>query len=271
MAAERLVFVFQCYLDDSGTSGLPLMTLGGFTARLSTWERLEPVWDEILNRYGVPVLHTKQFHDTDGPYKKWSKIKKQTFTEELFSASHNMLLGTAIAVRKKSFETDKREARILHGTSAYGVCFSAIMFELVVGSSDFNADVRRRGVAFLLESGNKNNAEVQKAFDFWSKKQKFEGILRGISFVPKASCRAIQIADFFVFYMRRYLRDHDRFDGKVVLPVSHHLQIMRRHGPVFGGVASGRPKPLGSIDDVPDFDDVSFWGPDAAAQRRRSS
>ena len=28
--AERLVCVFQCYLDDSGTSGLPIVTLGGF-------------------------------------------------------------------------------------------------------------------------------------------------------------------------------------------------------------------------------------------------
>lgn len=195
--------------------------------------------------------------------------KKQTFADKLFAASHNLLFGVAVAVRKKAFHDQKGNTGSFQ-TSAYGAGFSIIMFKLVARSGDFSAAVRQRGIAFVLETGNKNNDEVAKAFEFCSKKQ-FDGILRGINLVPKTSCRAIQIADFLVFYKRRHLHDLNRFDGKVAVPVSPYLQIVERYGPLWGMVANEmNPKPVGNIDNAPDFDDVSFWGQGAARKGQSS-
>jgi hypothetical protein len=72
------------------------------------------------------------------------------------------------------------------------------------------------------------------------------------------------LADFFAFYIRRHLRDHDRFDGKLVLPSSQYLQVMNDHVPIIGQVAKGfLNKPIGKVDELPDFDDVNFWQKEA--------
>jgi hypothetical protein len=182
--AESIVIVFQCYLDDSGTSGLPVVTMAGFVATISQWEIIEPALNEILGRYGVPVLHTKEFNDTKGPFKGWSKIKKQTLVQEMFEAAHGRMYGVSMTVRKERFVQQKREKNIMHSTSAYGGCFTAILFHLAV-NPQIGPVIRKDGLAFVVESGNKNNAEVEQLFHSWAGRKNFEGMLRSIVFVPK--------------------------------------------------------------------------------------
>ena len=80
--------MFECYLDDSGTSGLPIVTMAGFLAPLKAWEELEPNWDSTLKAHNVEVLHAKEFYATKPPFKTWSRIKKASFADELcFSVS----------------------------------------------------------------------------------------------------------------------------------------------------------------------------------------
>ena len=263
--ADRLVIVFQCYLDDSGTSGLPIVTMAGFAAPLSQWEHLEPVWDEILNGYEVPVLHAKEFHDTKGYFKKWSKIKKQTLTEDLFSAAHGRMLGLSVSARKEAFAAEKIQTGLVPTMSAYGVCFSTLVYRIVM-EPQIGSVVRQSGVSFLVESGNKNNSELENWFHQMAKHPNFKGCLRSMSIIPKDNCRAIQIVDFFAFYSRRHMRDHDRFSGKFQLPMSAHLEIMHKHVPVWQWTATGFLKhPVGNLRDLPAFDDLSFWGRGGAA------
>jgi uncharacterized protein DUF3800 len=259
--------VFQCYLDDSGTSGLPLVTMAGFIAPLAQWEQLEPVWSEILNRYGVEVFHAKEFHDTKGCFEGWTKIKKRTFTEEVFSAAHGRMQGLAVAARKREFEAEKRETGLVQDMSAYGVCFSTIVLRVVL-EPQIGREVMRRGVSFLVEGGNKNNSELENWFDHMSKQRSFRGCLQEMTLVPKASCRAIQMADFFAFYIRRYLRDHDRFSGTLQLPMNAYLMIMQKHFPIWHWIATGFLKrEIGQMDDLPSFDDMSFWGPGGTVRK----
>lgn len=88
------------------------------------------------------------------------------------------------------------------------------------------------GVAFLVETGNKNNDELERFFAKMSKFENWRGCLRSLSFISKTNCRAIQIADFLAFYSRRHMREHDRFSGKFSLPMSAYLEIMQRHVPI---------------------------------------
>ena len=59
-------------------------------------------------------------------------------------------------------------------------------------------------MALILESGHENNAEAQHYFYDIRKKHNLEAVLRSISFVGKEDSRAIQVADLFSFYSRRY-------------------------------------------------------------------
>jgi hypothetical protein len=141
------------------------------------------------------------------------------------------------------------------------MAFSAIMFHLAT-NPQIGPAIRKEGLIFLVESGNKNNAEIDQAFNNWSKRKHFSEFLKGIVFIPKTSCRAVQLADFFAYYSRRYMRDSDRFAGKLSLPMGPYLSIIREHVPVWQQIARKGffKKDLGNIEDAPNFDDP-FWGP----------
>jgi hypothetical protein len=61
-------------------------------------------------------------------------------------------------------------------------------------------------MAFLVESGNPNNSDVEPIFHRYVQTKEFglEKALRSITFVPKDSCVAIQLADFIAYYTRRH-------------------------------------------------------------------
>jgi len=243
--------VFQCYLDDSATSGMPIVTMAGFLAALHLWEEMEPAFDEILGRYEVPVLHAKEFHDTDGCFKNWRKVKKRSFVEELFGAAHGKMLGLSVTARKKEFAQEKKRTGKVPNTSVYGVCFSAIMFRACF-EPQMGEKVRKEGISFLVESGNKNNDELRGFFDQCAKHEKFGPFLKSLTFIPKKSCRAIQVADFFAFYSRRYMRNHDRFKGTLALPMESYLETIEKHVPIWQRAVHGfgLDKPRGHVDTI---------------------
>jgi hypothetical protein len=243
--AERLVFVFQCYLDDSGTSGLPIVSMGGFMAPMSQWERLEPLFDAILDRYDVPIFHAKEFHSTKPPFKTWKVVKKKSLIEELFTVAHGDLHGISVGIRRDEYDQAKEENSVAFGRmSGIGVCFASIMAKIITDER-ISAAVRQQGISFMIETGNQNNSGIEQYFHRMAANPAFEGCLRSISFIPKKQCRAIQLADLLAFYSRRSLWNHARFDGKIALPPCPYLGIIKRHGPVWEIVSRGKPKPTG--------------------------
>jgi hypothetical protein len=262
------VFVFQCYLDDSGTSGLPIVTLGGFVAHMNQWEIAEPKLDTVMNAHGVEVFHAKQFHDTDPPFEGWSKVRKLSFTHEVFSASHLALAAISIGVEKEGLKQGKKlQPGAFDRMSPIGVAFASLMTRLLTNQAIAPA-IKKEGISFLVETGNANTAEIEQYFHRMAKMSVFEGVLRSISMVPKSHSRAIQLADFFVFYSRRRLRNEFRFYGKnIALPSCPYLEIIHRHGPVFQQIARGAPKSTGAImgKDIKNLSDLS-----ALAQKKFS-
>lgn len=252
--------MFLCYLDDSGTSGLPIVTLGGVFAHMDQWERVEPLIDEVMTRNGVRVFHAKQFHDTDAPFNGWSKLRKLSFTDEVFSVVKGAFAGTAIGVDKDGLKVGKaKQPGAFDRMSPIGVAFGTIMTRLITHPSVASA-VKAHGVSFLLESGNKNTAEIEQYFHRMAKMDVFEGVLRSVTVIPKAHCRAIQLADFLVFYCRRVLRNHFRFHGKdIVLPSCPYVETMRKYGPVHFQLAQGVPQSTGAMmgTDIKNLDDLA--------------
>ena len=248
--------MLHCYLDDSGTSGLPIVSMGGFVAPIEQWEYLEPRFDEILERYDVEILHAKEFNSTKDAFAGWSKIKKRTLTKELFGAAAGRMLGASVAVPKTEIVDWKRQSGRMQQMSPLGICFACIMMKILRDARTADR-AKKDGVAFLIESGNKNNAEIEKYFHQMSKQPAFGGVLRSVEFVTKASCRAIQVADFFAYYSRRYLRDHARFSGRLKLPMAQYLEIIDRQVEIWQWVGHGAPQALNlNIKDVDDLDEL---------------
>jgi hypothetical protein len=227
---------------------MPIVTLGGFFGFMDQWERVEPLVDAVMNRNGVSVFHAKEFQDTKAPFDGWSRTRKLSFTEEVFTAAHGAIAGIAVGVEKDGLKQGRKmQPRAFDRMSPIGVAFATIMTRLVTHPSIAPA-IKVHGVSFLLESGNNNNAEIEQYFHRMAKMSAFEGTLRSISMIPKAHCRAIQLADFVVFYSRRLLRNEYRFRGKnIILPDCPYLETMRKHGPVFRQLAHGVPKSTGAM------------------------
>ncbi|CAN7459916.1 DUF3800 domain-containing protein [Bradyrhizobium sp. LjRoot220] len=234
---RRLILVFECYLDDSGTSGLPIVTMAGFLAPIEAWEELEPKWDSILSSFNVDVFHSKEFYSTKPPFKTWTRVKKLSFADELFSASHGRIFGASVSVSVDEIARLKKIDPGYSDMSPMGVAFSSILMKLVT-DEQFGPSAKERGISFLVETGNRNNAEIDQYFHKMAVLPVFEGCLRSISFIPKRHCRAIQMADFYAFFSRRQSHRHYRFGGKLIMPPCPYIEIVKRHGPIWQKVGT---------------------------------
>ncbi len=184
-----------------------------------------------MDKYGVAILHTKEFHDTKGVFKGWSRDRKKAFARELFLPFDRRLYALSMTVNKKSLQMAKEMGQH-QNMSAYGVCFSAIMTRLLI-DQQVGPHVRQEGVSFLVEDGNNNNSEIEQFFNKHRNEPAFEGCMRSIKFIAKGSCKAIQLADYWAFYSRRFMRENDRFAGKLSLPTNFYYEIIRRNYPVW--------------------------------------
>lgn len=232
---------------------------------------IEPVLDRILCAYEVPVLHAKEFNDTKGAFAHWSRVKKHSFATELFSSIHGRVMGISMSMRVKAFLDAKKNKKIPQNMSAYGICFSTIMLNLIM-QPQIGQLIISEGLSFLIESGNKNNGEVEKFFHKMSKLPSFKGGLKSITFLQKYSCRSIQLADFLAFYSRQHMRNTDRFGGQLALPVARYLEIMMEHVPIHEWIATGfEEPPLGHMDKLPDFGNRSAWSDIVRSAKSRRS
>jgi hypothetical protein len=210
--------------------------------------------DSILNDYSVDVFHAKELYATKPPFKTWTKIKKLSFADELFATSHGRIFGLSVSISVQEIARLKKVDPGFSDMSPMGVAFSSILMK-TISDDQFGATVKEHGVVFTIETGNRNNAELDRFFNKMADMPAFEGCLRSINFIPKRHCRAIQMADFLAFFSRRQAHNHYRFQGKLIMPRCPFMETINRHGPVWqrlGNRNSTREIPV-NVKDYPDF------------------
>jgi hypothetical protein len=196
--------VLTCYLDDSGKDPQsPITTLAGYIARDTEWPSFEAHVEPWFTEFKVGVLHAKELHDTDGNFKEWSKLRKQAFVSRICQARNPcLLMGLSMSALKGMYEMRAAESGRKRTVTPYSFCFQVII-DWILRDRRIGALSNTEGVALILECGHENNAEAEEQFHAVRKLHKIEHLLHSISFVPKASCRAIQLADLLAFYSRR--------------------------------------------------------------------
>lgn len=232
--------MFTCYLDDSGThTTSPLVTIGGYVMPEEGWADFESIVEPIFERRGVKILHAVDLQHSNPPYTgdNWKVLNKQAFIAQLCMAMKQHLpLGFSFSATREVYERRAQEAGRPTGASPYAFGFQVIL-NWILNSAWIGKRVRDEGVAFVVEQGSKNNGGIAAAYDFIVENYSHDlgSTLRGLTFVPKNHCRAIQMADLIAYYSYRrgmHLQDtpFDRhaeveFDPilKVILETCPHL------------------------------------------------
>jgi hypothetical protein len=117
--------------------------------------------------------------------------------------SRHVRLGMSMSALKETYRSRAAESDRKRTVTPYTFC-SNVIIDWVLRDIRVGRFANIDGVAFILESGNENNAEAEWNFHEVRRLHNLENTLRSITFVPKESCRAIQMADLFAYYSRRH-------------------------------------------------------------------
>jgi hypothetical protein len=229
--------VLVAYLDDSGTNKQsPVVTIAGYVAHSSEWNAFEQESSAVLSQYGVPLLHTKEFHDRDGVFAEWTNMKKNTFAIELYQiARRHVMIGASVSAQKKTYVLRGQETGHNKNTSAIGHCFN-ILVDRMLRSPVIGPHIRSDGISFVIETGNKNNGDLKRVFELVRSIHKLEKELRSITFADKNHCVAIQLADFLAFYSRRHAEKCNEAEASLL--ATGILDLVARSLPHDGFVAT---------------------------------
>jgi hypothetical protein len=240
--------VLICYLDDSGKDPQSHITaIAGYIARDVDWQTFETGVEPIFAEYKVNLLHAKDLHGTDGDFSGWPSIKKQAFVAKLCQVRNStVMMGMSMSAVKDTYRQRADESGRKRTVAPYTFCFNVIL-DWVLRDIRIGKAVHEAGVAFVIESGHENNSEVEQQFHSIREKHKLDGVLHSISFVPKESCRAIQLADLLAFYSRRDLAAAEAAGrkGKERYPRDLMLTIIAEGIPHRPFVASDFDQPEG--------------------------
>ena len=66
--------MIQCYFDDSQSADR-VWAIGGYGGHEIQWEDFEKEWETMLNKYGVPYFHMKEFGEPNGVYANGTPLK----------------------------------------------------------------------------------------------------------------------------------------------------------------------------------------------------
>ena len=233
--------MFVCYLDDSGKDPQSrITTLAGYVARDTGWEAFENAVEPWFEEFRVDVLHAKDLNDTHGDFKGWRVLKKHAFVSRVCQARNpHVLMGMSMSALKQQYRSRAAESDRKRTVTPYSFCMNVILDWLLLDYRIGGAAMSE-GVALVLETGHENNPEAEQHFDAVRKEHGLEGILRSISFVPKESCRAIQLADLLAFYSRREgaAVEKARRLGRTAMPMDTMMRIIAEELPHRGFVAT---------------------------------
>jgi hypothetical protein len=232
----KWIVVLVCYLDDSGKDPQNrITTIAGYAATDDQWASFEKEVEPIFAQYEVGILHAKDLHDTDGEFGGWTVLKKQAFIARLCRAmSPHVPLGMSMSVLKETYASRATESGCKRTATPYTFC-SNVIIDWVLRDIRVGRIANIEGVAFILEAGHENNPEAEWNFYEMRRQHNLGVILRSISFVPKESCRAIQMADLFAFYSRRHGIAMER------APIEERAQMQRSPGTMLNIITESVP------------------------------
>jgi hypothetical protein len=206
-------YVLVCKLDASWTEKeSATVCMAGYIAMLPAWLEFEQSAAPIFDRYGVTVLHAKEFYDTDGEFEGWSRDKKEAFIRDI---QHKCILGRLdagiiFAAPKAEWKKAKAKHNLAHQESAFGFCFRAIIDQIFGDVVIGKALALGETLTFVLESGDQNAEDAKRIFNrARAENEWIRQKLYSFGYAPEESARGLQIADFLAVTSRKYIDSYN--------------------------------------------------------------
>jgi hypothetical protein len=182
--------------------------MAGYVASFTGWALFEQDARKTFADFKVSALHAKEFNDTKGDFEGWSRRKKEAFAARLYWDLVKVVhFGVSASIKKVAHARAKSLGE-QPSESPYGHCFRQILDQIMPSAVMKTAALRGGTLSFIVEGGNKNDADVVRVFneEKWSPRHVgVEKYLKGVSFADKRSCIALQMADFLAYHARRYV------------------------------------------------------------------
>ncbi|HXO68818.1 MAG TPA: DUF3800 domain-containing protein [Bradyrhizobium sp.] len=232
-----------CYLDDSGTgTDSPVLTMAGYVGAFHAWIAFEQSAREVFAEFSVTQLHGKEFNDTKGDFKGWPRRKKEAFAARLYlQLRRTAEFGVNFSIVRGAYHRARFEFGEKPRESAYGHCFQNVVDAIMRSSvMKYYAAEHRGTLSFVVEAGNKNDADIVRIFNEIKLDPRHAGvdrILKTVTFADKGSAIALQMADFLAFHSRRYAIQCER--AKTYLPLSDLQKVIFDAVPTSASVSHG--------------------------------
>ncbi|SRR6266481_363010 len=240
-ARERWLLMIA-YVDAAGTHGRPELparqarcfAIAFYLAPEGAWEWFEGQWQAALDNPDAPLpngLHMTDFEAKEGPFKDWSRERKDAVLLNLASiirfpciwgfagardaAAHRRILGFRL---RSSLEKRNRDFENPHIMALWEVVGMVQHFM----RNHFIAELRRERVALICN--NENSGVRGLLLDHWDEMHRGnphlgEWLDPELSFQPSRRCLPLQAADFLAwesaFEMRQRARPFRRTQPRI--------------------------------------------------------
>lgn len=201
--------VLICYLDDSGTGEEPILNMSGYIAPDNQWQNFEKAARKIFDDFDITELHAKEFHDTKDQFRGWPKRRKAALVLRLYTELRlNRVLGIDVGILREAYDRARHELGHMPNELRYGSCFRQIVeYIMQSGMMKYFAARHKATLSFVVEAGNRNDADILRVFDLLKFNPNHRGVtevMKSVTFANKGSSIALQMADFLAFHSRRY-------------------------------------------------------------------
>jgi hypothetical protein len=218
------------FFDESGChAAAKILTVGGWVATLSEWEKFERQWRLALKREGVSEFHFTDFDNNRGEYRGWSKERKEGFIKRIFKVLDSRdLKGFSGAIHIPDFKevTQGSGTQLEEKPSPYLICqqyciemISKTINQKVYYVFDQQLELDHPAVVNFYQTKNR--------FPEWGEK------MAGISFQSKSDFVELQAADLLAYETAK--STHNRFFDPTRPVRKSMLALVRKRNRLVGG------------------------------------
>jgi hypothetical protein len=228
---DWLIAVLHAYFDYSGDDqdpGQKCVSVGGYLAKIETWEVFDRDWSRVLDEFGVEYLHMKEFPNPSGMYSSLSRDKQKEF----FSA----LIGVIESLDMAAFGSTVRFADLRRFNAETTLALDAYSLALHECCLWMGHHCYEQIIEVFVDRFDGVTSKIALAENYCKSSANLAGDIAldyiSVNALPKElgarKVRPLQAADFFAWELRREITHEDEWWGAIKPLTPKDSQFMSR-------------------------------------------
>ncbi|HXG66476.1 MAG TPA: DUF3800 domain-containing protein [Blastocatellia bacterium] len=211
----RFIMPLTAYFDETGHSRDPQVNfvgMAGLAASAEKWEAFENEWAELLEEYGVPSLHMKEFAHGRGAFEGWAEVRRRRFLGqaiEIILNTGGMPVGAIVDLRAYR----QLDARVQeHLRDPYYMCLNvcvhgALVYGLFNPLAEQPFSYSGEKINIVFDQNHEFAGLVPSFMSVLEKRPLYNGQVGGYTFSSSMKQMPLQAADFIAYEMGRTFKN----------------------------------------------------------------